>query len=98
MARTHTTAASAAEALSILNPARDRRVHVVEPRPHPDAEVVGSPEKSGSTFCKWLGRLRYKHLLLLVALDEHRNLHRAAKVVHLAQPSASKLVQDLEQL
>jgi molybdenum-dependent DNA-binding transcriptional regulator ModE len=54
--------------------------------------------KSGSSLRKWLGRLRYKHLSLLVALDEHRNLHRAAKVVHLAQPSASKLVQDLELL
>jgi DNA-binding transcriptional LysR family regulator len=43
-----------------------------------------------------LGRLRYKHLALLVALDEHRNLHRAAQSVHLAQPSATKLVHDLE--
>lgn len=81
-----------------LKPVSDRPVHLVEPRSHPDADVVGFPGKSGSTFCKWLGRLRYKHLLLLVALDEHRNLHRAAKVVHLAQPSASQLVQDLELL
>jgi DNA-binding transcriptional LysR family regulator len=42
--------------------------------------------------------LRFRHLSLLVALDEHRNLHRAAKAVHLAQPSASKLVHDLELL
>jgi DNA-binding transcriptional LysR family regulator len=33
-----------------------------------------------------------------VALDEHRNLHRAAKVVHLAQPSASGQLHDLESL
>jgi DNA-binding transcriptional LysR family regulator len=45
-----------------------------------------------------LGRLRYKHLALLAALGEHRNLHRAASVVHLAQPSATKLVHDLERL
>lgn len=43
-----------------------------------------------------LGRLRFKHLSLLVALDEHRNLHRASQAVHLAQPSATKLVHDLE--
>ena len=45
-----------------------------------------------------VGRLRFRHLSLLVALGEHRNLHRAAQAVHLAQPSATKLVHDLEQL
>jgi DNA-binding transcriptional LysR family regulator len=45
-----------------------------------------------------IGRLRFRHLALLVALDEHRNLHRAAQAAHLAQPSATKLVHDLEQL
>lgn len=45
-----------------------------------------------------LGRLRFRHLSLLVALGEHRNLHRAAQAVHLAQPSATKLIHDLEQL
>jgi DNA-binding transcriptional LysR family regulator len=43
-------------------------------------------------------RLRFKHLTLLVALDKHRNLHRAADAVHLAQPSATKLIRDLERL
>src|SRR5262245_14283405 len=43
-----------------------------------------------------LSRFRYKHFALLVALDEHRNLHRAAAAVHLAQPTASKLVRDME--
>lgn len=45
-----------------------------------------------------VGRLRFRHLSLLVALGEHRNLHRAAAAVHLAQPSATKLIHDLEQL
>jgi DNA-binding transcriptional LysR family regulator len=45
-----------------------------------------------------VGRLRFRQLALLVAIDEHRNLHRAAQAVHLAQPSATKLVHDLEQL
>jgi DNA-binding transcriptional LysR family regulator len=43
-----------------------------------------------------VGRLRFRHLALLAALDEHRNLRRAADAVHLAQPSATKLVHDLE--
>jgi DNA-binding transcriptional LysR family regulator len=42
------------------------------------------------------GRLRLKQLTLLVALDDHRNLHRAAEAVHLAQPSATKMIHDLE--
>jgi len=45
-----------------------------------------------------IGRLRFRHFALLVALGEHRNLHRASQVAHLAQPSATKLVHDLEQL
>jgi DNA-binding transcriptional LysR family regulator len=45
-----------------------------------------------------IGRLRFRHLALLVAIGEHRNLHRAAQAMHLAQPSATKLVHDLEQL
>jgi DNA-binding transcriptional LysR family regulator len=51
-----------------------------------------------STLSHLIGRLRYRQLALLVALGEHRNLHRAAEAVHLAQPSATKLVHDLEQL
>ena len=51
-----------------------------------------------STLSHLVGRLRYRQLALLVALGEHRNLHRAAEAVHLAQPSATKLVHDLEQL
>jgi DNA-binding transcriptional LysR family regulator len=51
-----------------------------------------------SSFSQLLGRLRFKQLALLAALDEHRNLHRAADAVHLAQPSATKLVHDLEKI
>ena len=45
-----------------------------------------------------MGRLRYRHWLLLTAIADHGNLHRAADALHLAQPSATKLVHDLEQL
>src|SRR5271154_6360635 len=48
------------------------------------------------SFTHLVGRLRFRHLALLAALDEHRNLRRAADAVHLAQPSATKLVHDLE--
>jgi DNA-binding transcriptional LysR family regulator len=41
-------------------------------------------------------RLRFRQLALLAALDDHHNLHRAAAAIHLAQPSATKLVRDLE--
>ena len=48
------------------------------------------------SFHRIVSRLRFRHLALLVALREHGNLHRAAAAVHLAQPSATKLVRDLE--
>jgi DNA-binding transcriptional LysR family regulator len=35
-------------------------------------------------------------LLLLVALDEEGSIHRAAQVMHMTQPAASKLLKDLE--
>jgi DNA-binding transcriptional LysR family regulator len=60
--------------------------------------LAGRPGGAGSSLCKILAWLRYRHLSLLIALDEYRNLHRAAKAVHLTQPTASKVVQDLELL
>ncbi|WP_163560760.1 LysR substrate-binding domain-containing protein [Halomonas sp. NO4] len=43
-------------------------------------------------------RLKLRHLQLFVALDEHRNLHRAAERLGMTQPAASKLLGDLETL
>ena len=65
---------------------------------HPRPALIEFPGKGGSSLPQLLGRLRFKHLALLVALDEHRNLHRAAAAVHIAQPSATKLVHDLERV
>lgn len=42
------------------------------------------------------GRLRFRHMALLVALGEHRSLRRAAEQMHLAQPTAGKLLRELE--
>jgi DNA-binding transcriptional LysR family regulator len=41
-------------------------------------------------------RLKPRQLLLLVALDEEGSIHRAAQVLHMTQPAASKLLKDLE--
>lgn len=43
-------------------------------------------------------RLRVRHLRLLVALDEHRNMHRAAASITMTQPAATRLLADLERL
>lgn len=45
------------------------------------------------------GRLRIKsrQIMLLDALDEHRNLRRAAAAIHTTQPAATALLQQLEQ-
>jgi DNA-binding transcriptional LysR family regulator len=44
-----------------------------------------------------VNRLKFKHLALLVALDDTRNLHQAAEVVNVAQPSASRMLGDIEE-
>lgn len=43
-----------------------------------------------------INRLRYKHLALLVALADAHNLHQAADEINVAQPSASRMLADLE--
>lgn len=43
-------------------------------------------------------RLKTRQLLLLIALDEQRNIHRAAETLHMTQPAASKQIKDLEEL
>ena len=62
------------------------------------AKTLGGDLQPMTTTSHLVGRLRFRHLALLVALDDHRNLGRAADAVHLAQPSATKLVHDLEQV
>jgi DNA-binding transcriptional LysR family regulator len=41
-------------------------------------------------------RLKTRQLLLLVAMAEEGNIHRAAQALHMTQPAASKLLKDLE--
>ncbi|MGN6233485.1 MAG: LysR family transcriptional regulator [Trinickia sp.] len=44
-----------------------------------------------------VNRLKFKHLALLVALDDVRNVHQAADRINVAQPSASRMLADIEE-
>ena len=41
-------------------------------------------------------RLRMKDLALICAVDSCRHLHRAAEQIHISQPSATKMLQEIE--
>jgi DNA-binding transcriptional LysR family regulator len=43
-------------------------------------------------------RLKTRQLLLLIALDDYRNIHRASEMLHMTQPAASKQLKDLEDM
>jgi DNA-binding transcriptional LysR family regulator len=51
-----------------------------------------------TNYTHWFirARLKTRQLLLLVALAEEGNIHRAAQVLNMTQPAASKLLKDLE--
>ncbi len=51
-----------------------------------------------SNYSHWFirARLKTRQLLLLVALAEEGNIHRAAEVLNMTQPAASKLLKDVE--
>jgi DNA-binding transcriptional LysR family regulator len=55
-----------------------------------------SPGLASDWFLR--SRLKLRHLRLVVVLDEHRNLRRAAEVMNIAQPAASKLLAEIEQI
>jgi DNA-binding transcriptional LysR family regulator len=43
-------------------------------------------------------RLKTRQLMLLIAIDDEGNIHRAADVLNMSQPAASKLLKDLEEM
>jgi DNA-binding transcriptional LysR family regulator len=43
-------------------------------------------------------RLRTRHLLLLTAIGEEGNIHRAAEQLNMSQPTASRMLADLEEI
>ncbi len=52
---------------------------------------------SSASCVTLVNRLRFRHLSLLVALDDARNLHQAAADINVAQPSASRMLADIEE-
>ena len=53
-----------------------------------------------TNYTHWFirARLKTRQLLLLVAMEEEGNIHRAAQVLNMTQPAASKLLKDLEDM
>lgn len=43
-------------------------------------------------------RLRTRHLMLLAVIGEEGNIHKAAEVMNMSQPAASRLLSDLEEI
>ncbi|OXS14586.1 LysR family transcriptional regulator, partial [Zobellella denitrificans] len=43
-----------------------------------------------------LSRLRLKHMQLLVAIEDHGSLHKAARAISISQPGATKVLQEIE--
>jgi DNA-binding transcriptional LysR family regulator len=43
-------------------------------------------------------RLKMRHLRLMIAIDEHRNMHKASAALGMTQPAATRLLKDLERL
>jgi DNA-binding transcriptional LysR family regulator len=61
---------------------------------------ISNPSKDGIALPDWYlrTRLKMRQILLLVALDDHRNIHKAASHVGMTQPAATRLLSDLERL
>ena len=58
-------------------------------------DVVPSPTLPAGLFRRL--RIKSQQVMLLNALDEHRNLRRAAAAIHTTQPAATALLQQLEE-
>jgi DNA-binding transcriptional LysR family regulator len=55
---------------------------------------------SDNNYTHWSirARLKTRQLLLLMAMDDEGSIHRAAQVLNMSQPAASKLLKDLEDM
>jgi len=60
--------------------------------------LLGMAKQKMSTSTPWFLRARIKtrQLMLLTAIGDQGNIHRAAEVLNVSQPAASKLLKDLE--
>ena len=61
-----------------------------------DYDIIFRMDTNPNWFLR--ARLKTRQLLLLIALDEQRNIHRAAEELHMTQPAASKQLKDLEEM
>src|SRR3982750_2737840 len=61
---------------------------------------TGIQENPMTNYPPWFirARLKTRQLMLIVALAEEGNIHRAAQVLDMTQPAASKLLKDLEDM
>jgi len=57
-------------------------------------DATGTPAVPANLFRRL--RIKSRQVMLLDALDEHRNLRRAAAAIHTTQPAATALLQQLE--
>jgi len=53
-----------------------------------------------TNYTHWFirARLKTRQLLLLLAMEEEGNIHRASQVLNMTQPAASKLLKDMEDM
>lgn len=59
---------------------------------------VRTPKSTGANAWFIRARLRTRHLLLLTAIGEEGNIYRAAELLDMSQPAASRLLRDLEEI
>ncbi|UUZ65593.1 LysR family transcriptional regulator [Polaromonas sp. P1-6] len=64
--------------------------------PATPATATPSPPAPPASLFRRL-RIKSRQVMLLDALDEHRNLRRAAAAIHTTQPAATALLQQLEE-
>ena len=61
-------------------------------------DTLRTPPEDAQLLQRMQNRLRLKHFSLMRALGETQNLHMAAEVMNMTQPSATKLLKDVESL
>jgi DNA-binding transcriptional LysR family regulator len=59
-------------------------------------EISDNPDAPNYTHWLLRARLKTRQLLLVIALSEEGNIHRASQLLNMTQPAASKLLKDLE--
>ena len=72
---------------------RDIIYYEITPLCYPVSELQMT---TSNPTARWLSRLRLRHLQLLALLDKEPNVARCAKDMHVSQPTASKLLREIE--